>query len=89
MNFLSLFSLILLFSIPCQTFYTKNPSDGFVDIKDVIPNIQLEMRYHGDNNFVGQRIDGYESHKCLLTKKAASALKKVQEELRYIAQTVS
>lgn len=81
-HFFLLFSLVVLYSTLVNASFAQNIPGAFVDIKDIIPNIQLEMRYHGDDNFVGQRIDGYESHKCLLTKKAASALKKVQEELQ-------
>lgn len=55
--------------------------DGFVDIRDVIPNIKVDIRYFSENNFVGQRIDGYEKPRCILTKKAAIALKKVQADL--------
>lgn len=54
---------------------------GFVHIEQVIPGIRLEIRYFTDNNFVGQRIDGYLAPKCILTVKAAEALKKVQADL--------
>ncbi len=56
------------------------PKD-FVDIKTVAPEVIVEARYFGDHNFVGTKIDGYNAPKCLLTKKAAEALKGVQSEL--------
>ena len=56
------------------------PAD-FVDIMDVIPSIQLDIRYYSDNNFVGRRIKGYDAPLCLLTKKAALALRTVQDHL--------
>jgi D-alanyl-D-alanine dipeptidase len=55
--------------------------EGFVDVKEVIPSIQLDIRYYGSHNFVGKRIDGYNAPKCLLTREAAAALAKVQKEL--------
>lgn len=55
---------------------------GFVDIEDVIPGVEVELRYFGDDNFVGQRIKGYESSRCYITAEAAEALKEVQQELR-------
>lgn len=55
---------------------------GFVDIEDVIPGVEVELRYFGDDNFVGQRIEGYESGRCYITAEAAEALKEVQQELR-------
>ena len=55
---------------------------GFVYVDDVIPDIQLELRYCLNNNFVGQPVDGYHAEVCILTKPAALALKKVQEALK-------
>ena len=56
-------------------------SDGFVELKSFIPTIELDIRYYTSNNFVGERIEGYESPKALLTIQAAEALKNVQSEL--------
>jgi D-alanyl-D-alanine dipeptidase len=56
--------------------------DGFVHVKTVIPDLDVELRYNTANNFVGKRIDGYKSNKLILTKKAAIALKQVQESLQ-------
>ena len=56
-------------------------SEGFVDVKELIPSIRIDIRYATTNNFVGSRIDGYDRPKCLLTREAAEALRKVQEEL--------
>ncbi|HYA14390.1 MAG TPA: M15 family metallopeptidase [Syntrophales bacterium] len=55
--------------------------EGFVDVKEMIPSIQLDIRYYSSHNFVGGRIDGYNAPKCLLTKEAAAALANVQKEL--------
>ena len=49
--------------------------DGFVYVTDVVKTAQLDIRYYGDNNFVGTRIDGYEAPVAILTKEAAEALK--------------
>ncbi len=59
----------------------SNDSKDFVILSDIIPNIILEMRYYTDYNFVGERIDGYEEPIALLTKKAATILKEVNDEL--------
>jgi D-alanyl-D-alanine dipeptidase len=55
--------------------------ERFIDVKEVIPSIILDIRYFGAHNFIGERIDGYNAYKCILTKDAAEALSKVQEEL--------
>ena len=39
------------------------------------------MRYFGEDNFVGARIDGYEGARCLLSRPAAAALARVQQDL--------
>ena len=59
---------------------TERP-EGFVDIKEVIPDIQLDIRYYGDHNFVGENVSGYNAGKCIITREAAAALAKVQKDL--------
>ncbi|MBE0551708.1 MAG: M15 family metallopeptidase, partial [Ignavibacterium sp.] len=55
---------------------------GFVEIREVIPDIILDLRYITNHNFLGVPVDGYEIEKCYITKAAADSLAKVQEELR-------
>jgi D-alanyl-D-alanine dipeptidase len=54
---------------------------GFVNLKETVPSVAVELRYYGENNFIGQRIDGYEAPICYVSISAAEALKAVQEEL--------
>jgi D-alanyl-D-alanine dipeptidase len=61
---------------------------NFVDIKEIIPQINLEIRYFGPHNFVGERIDGYLEPKCILTKEAAEALSSVQKDLEPFSLTL-
>lgn len=56
--------------------------EGFVYVKSIIPDLDVELLYNTSNNFVGKRIDGYRSNKLILTKQAALALKQVQEILQ-------
>jgi D-alanyl-D-alanine dipeptidase len=65
-----------------QEILKTNLTEGFVDVKEVIPSIVLDIRYYTSHNFIGEPIDGYKADKCILTKEAAGALKKVQNELR-------
>jgi D-alanyl-D-alanine dipeptidase len=71
--------LTLLFS--SQKFSQDIP-DGFVEIREVIPDIILDLRYYTNHNFLGVRVDGYEAEKCYITRAAADSLSKVQAELR-------
>lgn len=61
--------------------HISSQNSNLVDIKEVVPSVKLDIRYYTDYNFVGQRIDGYNAPKCLLTPDASEALLKVQEEL--------
>jgi len=53
----------------------------FVELQQFIPGIQLELRYFGEDNFVGQVVDGYHAKKVYMTREAATALSNVQGEL--------
>jgi len=52
---------------------------GFVSLSDVSGSIQLDIRYHTSNNFVGRPISGYVAANCILTEPAAAALATAQE----------
>jgi D-alanyl-D-alanine dipeptidase len=54
---------------------------GFVYLRDVAPEIQVNLRYYSKDNFLGVRVNGYEKPVCIVTDPAAHALSKVQEEL--------
>lgn len=56
--------------------------DGFVYVADVIPDVLLDIRYYGTNNFMGARADGYEAPVAILTEEAATALGAAADDLR-------
>jgi D-alanyl-D-alanine dipeptidase len=55
---------------------------GFVYVEEVIQDARVELRYYTTDNFIGERIDGYLEPCCILTRAAAQALKRVQEDLK-------
>lgn len=69
--------LILL----CHQLIAQDDRSHFVNIQERIPTIQVDVRYYTVDNFVGARVDGYKRPVILLSKQAADALAKVQEEL--------
>ncbi len=81
---------IILFSLLSFTTFSDKPTGipplnkDFVYLKDFIPNLRSDIRYFGSNNFIGKPIDGYNAPKLILSKEAAIALKKVQDELERI-----
>ena len=56
-------------------------SSGFVSIGEALPDVLLDVRYYTTYNFVGARIDGYEQPVALLTKEAAAALQRVNQDM--------
>ncbi|WNS46881.1 M15 family metallopeptidase [Paenibacillus sp. MMS20-IR301] len=59
----------------------NNLPSGFVYLDEVIPSAQYEIRYFSQNNFTGTRVDGYNAPLAIFSKTAATALKKVSDEL--------
>ena len=74
-------TLIFFLAISIHLFPQEIPA-GFVEIREVIPDIILDLRYLTNHNFLGVPVDGYKSEKCYITKTAADSLAKVQAELR-------
>ncbi|MEK0315923.1 M15 family metallopeptidase [Cohnella sp. 56] len=54
---------------------------GFVYLDEVIPSAEYDIRYYGDYNFVGARVDGYKAPYAIMTAQAAKALKAVSADL--------
>jgi D-alanyl-D-alanine dipeptidase len=68
------FKVLLLFSF----ISFSQSSDSFIDIKEYIPSIIIDLKYSSDDNFTGRVVKGYESPKCLLTYEAARSLRNIQ-----------
>jgi D-alanyl-D-alanine dipeptidase len=90
MNCRSLFKCAFLLALAIGIGPLLVPSNGrseskmpgrFVDVREVVPSLQLDIRYFGFHNFVGERIDGYNAPKCILTREAVAALANVQKDL--------
>lgn len=52
---------------------------GFVYVHDIIPDIQVNLRYASEENFMGCVVNGYLSNVSILTEVAALALKQAQQ----------
>lgn len=55
------------------------PAD-FVALQDVDPSILQDIRYITADNFIGEPVDGYLAPICLLTRPAAEALARAQQD---------
>jgi len=83
------FVLVLLVSLRAQEATTDVPAaqpkplpSEFVDLADIEPTIVTEVRYSTADNFVGAKVDGYQSPRIVMTRPAANALKLVQEDFK-------
>lgn len=78
-------NLIFIFFLAVGLLSTKQKQDlpkGFVKASQFIPDLNVELRYHTANNFVGDTIDGYKSNTLYLTEVTVKQLKLVQDELQ-------
>jgi len=57
------------------------PPAGFVDLRDAVPGVRLEIGYHTDSNFTGGPLPGYGAPGAWLRADAAVALAAVQAAL--------
>ncbi|MDY0084123.1 MAG: M15 family metallopeptidase [Ignavibacteriaceae bacterium] len=76
------FTIIFILLFFSGNYYAQNIPDSFVEIREVIPDIVLDLRYAANHNFLGVPVNGYNAEKCFITKAAADSLLKVQNELK-------
>ena len=63
--------------------YSSQLPQGFVYIIDLVPNIKIDLKYYTNDNFVGERINGYNEPAAISTKETALALKEIQKDLKH------
>ncbi len=80
-SFNSVFLFLGLFFMCLQGVQAQQLPQGFVYLDKEIPDIVYEVRYAGENNFMGKPVRGYEKSRAILSAPAAAALAKVQKEL--------
>ncbi|WP_312368231.1 M15 family metallopeptidase [Stenotrophomonas sp.] len=61
---------------------TSPAQAGIVDVTTLAPDIALDIRYAGSDNFTGRVVPGYEAPRCYLLQPVAQALARVQRGLR-------
>lgn len=55
---------------------------GLVDIRERVPDVDLDIRYAGPDNFTGTPVEGYRAPRCYLLGPVADALHDVERDLR-------
>ena len=73
--------VLILTTLPVPALAGTALPKGFVYLRDADPTIVQDIRYAGSHNFVGRPIVGYLAAECILSDRAATALKTVQAVL--------
>jgi len=82
---IQLFTFFLLCSFPIISPSQNNSEPipkSFEYIHHLIPDVEYDIRYAGNNNFTGRPVPGYESETAMLTLEALTQLKAVADDLR-------
>jgi D-alanyl-D-alanine dipeptidase len=74
--------IVLIIVLMLINLDAKELPKGFSSVKEVIPTVELDIRYYSSNNFIGQPIDGYLAPKAILSNLAIKSLQKVQNALK-------
>lgn len=78
---------ILIFNVLMLCFGSRaecqNPG-GFVEIRELIPDAKVELRYFSTNNFIGDTIDGYRANKLYISIEASKAFLAAQKKFKIL-----
>lgn len=58
--------------------------DGFIYLKDIDNEINIDLKYYSKSNFTGKYVDGYHSNNAILTAEAATSLVNAQKDFKNI-----
>ena len=80
------YRFIIIFFL--SSLFSNNLPKGFVYIDEVINDVDIDIRYSNDNNFIGKKINGYNQSAAIGTKELALALKEIQNDLKHFGYGV-
>ena len=60
--------ILIFFLVFSLNFFCQEIPEGFVEIREVIPDIILDLRYLTNHNFLGVPVEGYIAENCYITK---------------------
>ncbi len=72
--------LLLLIVLPVSLSYSQSAWDELVPVRQLIPDIVLDLRYNTADNFLDQKL--YSTDECLLAHGMLVPLARVQDSLR-------
>lgn len=64
--------LLLLLALSATSFAQGfQPHQGFVLVRDYVPDVIEDIRYFTANNFMGAKVNGYEANAAIVTTRTA------------------
>ncbi|MBP5352831.1 MAG: M15 family metallopeptidase [Alphaproteobacteria bacterium] len=81
-KFLVTFMMLASTSIPAFAETISTDNSDFAEIGSVIHDAAFDIRYYSENNFTGNKIQGYKAPRAYMTKEALSALANAAADLR-------
>lgn len=79
MKISTIFLIVLIYS----SLFSQTSSSELVPVKDIIPNIVLDLKYATTDNFFKQKL--YTTNECYLIKDLALKLKMIQDSLNNVS----
>jgi len=73
--------VLIMLMLPALALAGTPLPKGFVYLREIDPTIVQDIRYAGSHNFIGRPIRGYLAAECILSDRAANALKTAQKML--------
>ena len=80
------YRFIIIFFL--SSLFSNNLPKGFVYIDEVINDVDIDIRYSNDNNFIGKKINGYNQSAAIGTKELTLALQEIQNDLKHFGYGV-
>lgn len=75
--------ILLIFCVVTTSCSVLHPVPGtFVDLKKIVPGIEIDLRYYDNHNFLGRPVDGYKRNVAYATLEAGLALQALQKDLQ-------
>jgi len=75
--------ILLIFCFILSSCSVLQPIPGtFVDLKKIVPEIEIDLRYYGNNNFLGRPVDGYKRDVAYATLETGLTLQALQKDLQ-------
>ena len=65
-----------------------SPHEGFVLVRDYVPDVIEDIRYATTNNFMGTVADGYQAKAAIVSLQTAKKLKEAADELREMGYVI-